>query len=303
MKDCDKVCSFRGRFAHDAREVKSSQAARSGGGSKKHRPERLPTGYPAGMRAIVALASLVLAAGCGGVTTTPPDPDAGPDAAPSAFCAALSPAPLFCADFDASTELGAWTSNSATNGTLSVQPGDSTSAPNALRASIQPGTAGAHATIALSPKGLSHARLALAIRLDPACFEGTNLNDGLVGVGTAVFGEGATSYALALFAGSEGALVYEGGGPAPADAGPGGQYLPAANIPSGAWSRVEMEIDLRDGAKVRTRVNGGAPVESALAYAPASLDGALVTVGLDAAVSHPTACVALLDDVVFDGGS
>jgi hypothetical protein len=253
--------------------------------------------------ALVSLPLVILAAGCGGVTTTPPGDDAGADTGTTGFCAGLTPAPIFCADFDASTELAEWTSSGATNGTLAVQAGDASSPPNALRASVQPGSASAHATVSFASAGLSRARIALAIRLDPACFQGTNLNDGLVGVATAVFGSGPTAYALSLFAGSEGALVYEGGGPAQPDAGAGGQYLPAANVPSGAWARVEMEIDLRNGKKVTTRVDGGTPVESPLAYAPDSLDGALVSVGLEAAVSHPTACVALLDDVVFDGGS
>jgi hypothetical protein len=115
-----------------------------------------------------------------------------------------------------------------------------------------------------------------------------------VNVGTVVFGGGA--YALALFAGSEGAVVYEGGS---AD----GQYLPAANIPSGAFARVELEVDLGGVASVTTRVDGGDPVVSPLAFGPAALDTPLVSVGLDAAVAHPTACVALIDDVVFDGGN
>jgi hypothetical protein len=54
---------------------------------------------------------------------------------------------------------------------------------------------------------------------------------------------------------------------------------------------------------VTTRVDGGDPVVSPLAFAPAALDTPLVSVGLDAAVAHPTACVALIDDVVFDGGN
>lgn len=246
------------------------------------------------MRRAAPLVLLALASGCGGVTTTTTDVDAGSDAGPLPFCASLDPAPLFCADFDDSTDLAAWTSTTVTNGTLTVEPGDATSPPHALRASIEPGMANAHATVTLPTTGLTHARLSLAIRLETACFEGTNLNDGLVGVGTLVFGGGA--YALALFAGSEGAVVYEG-------SSTDGQYLPAANVPSGAFARVDMEVDLRGEKTVTTRVDGGAPVVSPLAFAPETLDTPLVAVGLDAAIAHPTACVALLDDVVFDGGN
>ncbi|MFO0757875.1 MAG: hypothetical protein U0359_15370 [Byssovorax sp.] len=254
------------------------------------------------MRAILLMTLLPLSAACGGVTTAPPGNDAGPDAAKAPFCADLSPKPLFCDDFDASTDLTAWTTSGAEGGTLAVQPGDATSAPNAMRASIQPGTASAYATVALAQAGLTHARLAFAVRLDPACFTGTDINNGLVGLGTVVFGAGADAYSLSLFAGNGSSLVFEGGGAA-ADAGPGGQYLPAAQIPSGAWARVDMDVDLGTGKKVRTRVDGGEPQESALAYAPDMLGAPLVSVGLDAAVSHPTACVAHFDDVVFDGGS
>lgn len=242
------------------------------------------------------LALFALAAGCGSVTTTPfgADSDAGSDAGAPPFCARLDPAPLFCADFDGSTELAEWTTTGVTSGTLAVQAGDSTSPPHALRASIQPGMAGAHATVALADTGLTHARLAFAIQLDPTCFEGTNLNDGLVNVGTLVFGGGA--YALALFVSGEGAVVYEGGS---AD----GQYLPAVDVPNGAFVRAELEVDLREGARVTTRVDGGEAVVSPLSFAPAALDAPLVSVGLDGAVGHPTACVALFDDVVVDGGN
>lgn len=243
-----------------------------------------------------SLALLALLAGCGGVTTTPfgSEADAGSDGGAPPFCASLAPAPLFCEDFDGSTDLAAWTDTGVTNGTLAVEAGDSTSPPNALRASIQPGMASAHALVALSAAGLSHARLALALRLDPACFEGTNLNDGLVNVGTLVFGGGA--YALALFVSGEGAVVYEGGAS-------DGQYVPAATVPNGVFARVELEVELRGGASVTTRVDGGEPVVSALSFAPAALDAPVVVVGLDGAVGHPTACVALLDDVVVDGGN
>ena len=243
------------------------------------------------MRTTALLALLALAIGCGGVTTTP-DSDAGSDAGVLAFCAGLDPAPLFCADFDGSTDLAAWTSTGVSNGTLTVEEGDSTSSPHALRAAVQPGMASAHATIALATTGLTHAHLALALRLEPSCFEGTNLNDGLVNVGTMVFGGG--SYAVALFAGSEEAVVYEG-------TSVDGHYVPAGNIPSGAFVRVELEIELSNNPSVTTRVDGESVV-SALAFAPETLDNPLVSVGLDAAIVHSTACVAPPDDVVVDGG-
>ena len=170
-------------------------------------------------------------------------------------------------------------------------------------AAVEPGPASAYATVSLSQSGLTHARLALAVRLDPACFTGTNVNNGLVGIGTAVFGSGATAYAVSLFAGNGTSLVYEGGGPVAPDAGPGGQYLPSAEVPSGAWARVEMEIDLRDGKTVKTSIDGAGAVTSPLLYASDTLDAPLVSVGLDAAISHPTACTALFDDVVFEGGT
>jgi hypothetical protein len=251
-------------------------------------------------------AAMVACLGCGGTTVAPPGGDGGPEGgSPEAGspkgCAAFQPAPLFCDDFDEGTTLSKWTSSNAMSGTIAVQEGDSVSAPNAMKSTIQPGTASAYATIQVQQQGLKHASLSFSIRLDPACFTGTDTNNGLVGVGTVVFGVGPISYALALFASGDTSLVFESGGASGADGGAGG-YLPAAKIPNGKWARVAMDVDVTKKT-VTTSIDGATPTVSMLAAAPDALNGSLVSVGLDGAVSHPTGCSALYDDVSFDGGS
>jgi hypothetical protein len=151
--------------------------------------------------------------------------------------------------------------------------------------------------------GLTHVSFAFDIHPDAACFVGTDDNDGLVGVVTGVFTSSTDSYSTSLFIAGSVATVYEGDSPLTGDAGAGGQYVNASTVPNGLWSHVEMDVDLRNGMKtVTTIVNGMSPTVSPLMFAPDTLDSPLVTLGLSAAVSHPTHCAFLFDNFVFDGG-
>jgi hypothetical protein len=248
-------------------------------------------------------------AGAGDVVVPPPD-------APSTYCAALSPAPLFCADFDegpldASMVPTPFVQVTGAGGTLDRSGAESVSPPDGLRMVIAPNgpnnidLAGYQLFVAKTGVAGTYT-LAFDVRVDQV--DKSNTSD-VVLAEIQFVDSGNTVWDLQFEIGYDqpsGQLaVWLSENTNPGDGGPG-QYMShgfSTLMSIGAWTRVSMGLTLPNGAGGQgtgTLSFGGTLLGSTVVHVQTTSGTPMIVIGGSYASRSQSGWTVVYDDVTFD---
>jgi hypothetical protein len=231
--------------------------------------------------------------------------DPAKDAAPSSYCASLSPAPLFCDDFDEVGDLAVppWDQVTGANGTATIVSSVDVSAPSSLLVQVNPN--------------------ASASAVDVAGYKSFTAKQGATGVCTFAFdfrvdiadmssGSDAVLAAIQLWNGSalwdlELELSYASATSNLAvsftENAPYVSHPVSQNLSLGEWTRVSMTIALpagSGGATPATLSFNGAQVASATVHVTTNNPIPEILVGATVASSSSSGWLAHYDNVTFN---
>jgi hypothetical protein len=229
--------------------------------------------------------------------------DAAKDAAASSYCAGLSPAPLFCDDFDEVGDLAVppWDQVSGMNGTASVISAAYVSAPSSLLVQVNPNASAAdvagYKSFTAKQGATGVCTFAFDLRVDTA--DMSSSSDGILAAIQLWNGSAGWDLQLELsYASATSNLAVNFSEDAPYVS-----HAVSQNLPLGEWTRVSMTIALpagSGGATPATLSFNGTQVASATVHVTTNNPIPEILVGATLASASSSGWLAHYDNVTFD---